>query len=189
MNANTPEQILAPYPNLAREFRSLQANTYINTEARDLITRYLLYAAHHKISSLAHFPRRSPRHIARFLSAIANDFRLQMAQPMTRRQILQKLNDFCTRPENPIEPVDTLKAQPATLRAQLNAAIRYTPGITRTTKHRGLKLFAFTDRSALLKHLLDYDQHHPDATFIPCPEASSPETAARQNTSITGSAA
>jgi hypothetical protein len=69
---------------------------------------------------------------------------------------------FCAQPENEIQP-SLNKYSPTTIRTQLNAAIRSIPGITRTVKHRGRKLFAFTDRPALLKHLQDYGDYHPDA--------------------------
>ena len=164
-NYNMDLKLIESFPSLHRRFLALQANTRIADDARDLITRYLLYAAAHNIPSLARFPRKSPRHIARFLSAIVNDFRMTMAHPMTRPQILQKLNAFCTHPANSVEESD--QYSPPTIRHQLHTVMRYVPGITRTTKHRSKKFFAFTDRPALLKHLLDYNEHHIDAVLAP----------------------
>ena len=162
---NTIPTALDRFPALRQEFVALHANTHIAPENRDLLARYILYAADHNIPSLACFPHKSPTHIARFLSAIVNDFEVQMATPMSRAQILQKLKDFCARPENQIQP--SKKYLPPTIHTQLNAAIRSVPGITKTTKHRGRKLFAFTDRPALLRHLQDYREYHPDATLPP----------------------
>jgi hypothetical protein len=154
---------ISRFPELRRHFLALQANTRIAPENKDLLARYILYAAHHNIPAFASFPRKSPRHIARFLSAIVNDFAVEMATPMSRAQILQKLNAFCAHTQNTLEP--SHKYTPPTIRTQLYAAIRYVPGITRTTKHRGRKLFAFTDRPALLKHLQRYNDYHPDASL------------------------
>jgi hypothetical protein len=153
------------FPLIHRKFLALQANTRIADDARNLITRYLLYAVDHNIPSLPYFPRKSPRHVARFLSAIVNDFRNTMQSPRTRKQILSFFNAFCAHPSNPVESPDKYR-RPLKMRSHLYAAMRYVPGITRTTRHKTTEFFAFTDRPALLKHLLDFNEHHPDALLV-----------------------
>ena len=151
------DAIFKPFPSLARHYARLKANTYIQDDARQLLIRYYLHAARNNIPTLSQIPRRCPRHIARFFSAIVNE-KIPKGKWEIRTRILQKLRAFVSLPEN--MPDKT----PNSLRAQLNAAIRYTPGITPRGRNVQDRI-EITDPVDILRHLMEYRQYYPDARF------------------------